>query len=296
VANGATSSGASALAATGCEERGILLSLLAAGAEEASLDALDEMRRRSCFEAWQALRAVGAEAQARIRAEWRQEAASGLPLGLERLHPSWIREALAGEPAYLLRALRSGLSEPVRTVSVQAVSVRAVVDWLLDADDGPTMNAPVCPSAGLQRDVERLAFGWLAPLCESACGPVAGRLCDLQFEELLAEATRYGARTVGQSLAGVAPGLRARAMASAGEPWARVIGEASLETVSSAARSAAADYANTMIPPSARTAGDRLLHIGLVALKSELAAESPGSFLRVAGRLPASLGRPMLGW
>ena len=282
MAHDATSSGASALAATGCEERGILLFLLAGSAVEASLDALDELRRQSCFRAWQGLRAVGAEAQARIRAEWLREAVSGLPMGLERLHPSWIREALAGEPAYLLRALRSGLPESV--------------NGLVDADDGPTMDAPARLSAGILRDVERLAFGWLAPLCESVCGPVAERLCDLQFEELLVESTRHGARTVGQSLAGAAPGLRARAMASAGEPWARVIGEASLEAVSGVARSAAADYANTTIPPVARTAGDRLLHIGLVALRSELAAESPGSLFRIAGRLPASLGRPMLGW
>ncbi len=139
--------------------------MLATGAEEASLDALDENRRQSCSKAWRALRAVGVEAQAQIRAEWLREAASGLPMGLERLHPSWIHEALAGEPAYLLRTLWSGLPQ-----AAGAVSVRAVVEGLLDADVGLTMDAPVRLSAGIHRDIERLAFGWLEPLCESACG------------------------------------------------------------------------------------------------------------------------------
>jgi hypothetical protein len=288
VANDATFSGTATLAATGGEERGILLFLLVAGVEEASLDALDEKRRRSCSKAWQALRAEGAEGQARIQDEWLREARSALPRGLERLHPSWIHAALAGEPTYLLRALGNGLPE----------SVQAVVAELLDedAENDLTADARLCLATGIQRDIERLAFGWLAPLCEGACGPSAEELCHLQFEDLLAEATRRGARTLGLSLAGAAPGLRARAMASAGEPWGRVIGEASLETVSSAERAAAANHAQTSIPPSARTAGVRLLHIGLVALKSELAAENPGSIFRVAGRLPAALGRPLLGW
>ena len=288
VTNDETSSGTSILSATCREERGILLSLLAAGAEDASLGALDERRRRSVSEAWQALCALDAATRARVRAEWLREAMAVLPNGLERLHPSWIDEALAGEPAYLLRALRAGLPAPVRVV----------VEGLLDgvAEDTVTVDADMCLATETRRDVECVAFGWLAPLCESACGPLAERLLGLPFADLLLEATRLGARTVGRSLAGAAPELRARAMASAGEPWARAIGEASLEVVSSADRLAAADHADTSIPPSARTAGDRLLHIGLVALKSDLAAENPGSIFRVAGRLPAPLGRPMLGW
>ena len=55
-------------------------------------------------------------------------------------------------------------------------------------------------------------------------------------------------------------------------------------------------HANERIPDSARTPCERLLHIGLAVLKSDLAAEHPGSVYRVAGRLPAALGRPMIGW
>jgi hypothetical protein len=85
-------------------------------------------------------------------------------------------------------------------------------------------------------------------------------------------------------------------MASAGEPWAQLIGAASLVAVSVEERSVAAALANQRIPDSARTPGERLLHVGLAALKSELVAEGTGSLLRVAGRLPEPLGRPMIGW
>jgi hypothetical protein len=86
-------------------------------------------------------------------------------------------------------------------------------------------------------------------------------------------------------------------MAAAGEPWAKVLGEASAETAANADRKIAMAHANnTRIPDSARTPSERLLHVGLAVLKPELAAEHAGSLYRVAGRLPAMLGRPMIGW
>jgi hypothetical protein len=85
-------------------------------------------------------------------------------------------------------------------------------------------------------------------------------------------------------------------MAAAGEPWAQAIGAASGESTSDAERKAAMAHAHARIPDSARTPGDRLLHIGLSVLKSELVAEHPGSLYCVAGRLPAALGRPLVGW
>ena len=274
--------------ATGEEERGILLSLFILGAEVAILDRLDERRHQACAEAWHELHDLDQETRNQIFDAWTQEAASVLPRGLERLHPSWIAEALAGEPVHLVRAVQPGLPEPVR----------AFVETLLSSagQDALKSNSSKSPSATATREVERLAFGWLAPLCESACGLLAESLCGLAFDELLTEVTRRGARAVGRSLAGATPALRARAMVAAGGPWAKTIGEASLENTSSEARSAAAALANTMIPASARTPAERLLHIGLAALQSELAAEQAGSLFRVAGRLPAPLGRPMIGW
>jgi hypothetical protein len=85
-------------------------------------------------------------------------------------------------------------------------------------------------------------------------------------------------------------------MAAAGDPWAQVIGAASADSASEAERKTAMAHASVRIPDSARTPSDRLVYVGLSALKSELADKHAGSIYRVAGRLPAALGRFMLGW
>lgn len=270
------------------EVRGILLSLFVMGAGEATLERLDEKRRAVCAKAWQALRVATEAERGRLLAEWRAEAESALPRGLERLHPSWIVAALENEPIHILRIVLSGLPESLRATVLGVPAFAGLAS-------PPAEKTTRCPDS-TKREVERVAFGWLAPLCESDCGPLAESLLALAFDELLSEATRRGARAVGQSLVGAAPALRARAMAAAGEPWAQVIGAASAEGVSDGERKIAMAHANARIPDLARTPGERLLHIGLAVLKSELAAEHPGSVYRVAGRLPAALGRPMIGW
>jgi hypothetical protein len=270
------------------EARGILLSLWAAGASKSALECLDEKRRAVCSMAWQTLLVASEAERARVLVEWRAEAVSGLPRGVERLHPSWIACALEGEPAHILQIVLPDLPEPLRS-SVPGLPGIAGIG------SRPAETMAACPAAA-KREIQRLAFAWLGPLCESDCGPLAESLCDLAFDELLSEVTRRGARALGQSLAGAAPALRARAMAAAGEPWAQVMGAAASESVSDADRKTAMAHAKMRIPDSARTPGERLLHIGLAALKSELAAEHPGSVARVAGRLPASLGWPIMGW
>lgn len=268
------------------EARGILLSLLAVGAGESALERLDERRRAICARAWQAL--LGEDGTSRVQRldAWRVEAVGTLPRGLDRLHPSWIVAALEGEPASIIQIALADLSQPLRAT---------VLGFIAGVGAWPTEKRDMCPAAS-KREVVRVAFGWLAPLCESECGPLAGHLCALAFDDLVTTATRRGACTVGQSLAGAAPALRARAMAAAGEPWAQVIGKASSDITSDADRKIAMAHANARIPDSARTPGERLLHIGLAVLKSELAHEHEGSIHRVAGRLPASLGRAMVGW
>lgn len=270
------------------EVRGIVLSMVAMGADGAALDSLDENRRAVCLEVWQKLHGVSEVEREQLLAGWRADAVSALPQGLERLHPSWIVAALAGEPAHILRLVLSELPEPLRTTVLGSPAIANV--GLL-----PTGKTEKCPVA-MKREVVRLAFGWLSPLCEGEGGPVAERLCVLAFDDLLTEVTGRGARAVGQSLAGADLALRARAMAAAGEPWAHVIGVASAEGLSTVERKIAMAHANTRIPDSARMPSDRLLHVGLAVLKSELAAEHEGSVYRLAGRLPASLGRPLIGW
>ena len=269
------------------EAHGILLALWSMGAEESVLECLDEKRRAVYAKMWQELLGANETARAQVLSEWRAEATNTLPRGLERLHSSWIVAALEGEPAHLLRIVLPELPESLRSV----LAIPGIVgDGSLSAG-----QIKACSVAN-KREVERIAFGWLAPLCESDCGPLAESLCGLAFDALLLEVTRRGARTVGQSLAGAPPALRARAMAAAGEPWAKVLGEASAETSSDADRKIAMAHANTRIPDSARTPSERLLYVGLAVLKSELVAEHAGSLYRVAGRLPALLGRPMIGW
>jgi hypothetical protein len=270
------------------EVRGILLSLFALGAGESVLEGLDEKRGTVCDRGWQALLALTEAERSRLLDEWRAEAASPLPRGLERLHPSWIVATLEGEPAHIVRLVALGLPESLRAI---VLGMPAVVDGISQ----PAGQIATFPGS-TRREVERVAFGWLAPLSESDCGPRAESLLALAFDELLSEITRRGARAVGQSLVGAAPALRARAMAAAGEPWAREIGAASAESVPDAERKTAMAHANARIPDSARTPSERLLHVGLAVLKHSLAADHPGSIYRVAGRLPAVLGQPLIGW
>lgn len=270
------------------EARGILLSLLAMGAAESALERLDENRRSVCVEAWQEHIVASEVERGRILGELRAEAVSTLPRGLDRLHPSWIGAALEVEPASILQIALADLPQSLRATVLGLPGIAL-------AGSRATLKLHLC-SAAVKREVVRVALGWLAPLCESDCGPLAEGLCALAFDDLVTEATRRGAYTVGQSLAGATPALRARAMAAAGETWAQVIGKASAKSTSDADRKIAMVHANTRIPESARTPSERLLHIGLAVLISELATEHPGSLYRVAGRLPASLGRPMVGW
>jgi hypothetical protein len=142
----------------------------------------------------------------------------------------------------------------------------------------------------------RLAFARLAALCAGEAGPLARELCALGTDELLSEITSRGARVVGRSLAGAPPALRARAMAAAGEPWARAIAAGTLEAVAKEAQREAATLARAAGGTETGAARERLLAIGLAQLKIELEHEHPGSRLRVAGRLPAPLGRSLAGW
>ena len=266
----------------GCETQGVLLALVSLAADESVLDVLAGEDREQCSHAWRALEGLAQDVRERTLSDWRMQASSGLPRGLERLHPSWIESALAGEPPDLLAYFRKSLPE----------GCRGVVEALMRGADAPAMEARLSPAFAFE--VERAAFGNLAQLCDGACGSLAVSLCGLGFEALHAEVIRTGARTLGQSLAGTDAVTRAHAMALAGEPWAQVIADASAEKVSDDDRRAARVHAATNVHASAGTPSDRLLHIGLAVLRERLLAEHVGSVFRVAGRLPAALGRQLL--
>jgi hypothetical protein len=242
------------------------LALLRLDAGAAALAAVGEAWREVLRAAWRALRAADERTRTQTLALWQAEALSAKPEGLLHLHPSWSEEALAGERSEVVAAVQAA----------------------------PAASGTIPPET--TRELARLAFAWLAPLCESAAGPLAERLCRLEPAALVTELTRRGARVVGRSLAGAAPVLRARAMAAAGEPWAQEIAAAFAEKVSRDECAAAGVFANAVATADERTPRERLLAVGLAALEAELVAEAPGSVLRVAGRLPAPLGRVLVGW
>ena len=264
------------------EAKGVLLSLVALGGDEAALGGLYEDERAECMAAWRALGELDEEARRALLSVWTVSAHGEATAGIDSLHPTWIEAALEGEPDYLLRHLRGRLPLPLQ----------AVVEKLMT--DAPAENQDVGIPAELSREIERLAFEPLARLCEGGCGPIAAWLCALEFEALQVEVIRKGARTLGHSLAGTDASIQARAMALAGQPWAAVMAEAFAETISAEQRRVARMHASANVHASARTAAERLLHVGLAALKSELAEEGAASMLRVAGRLPAELGRSLL--
>jgi len=233
---------------------------------DANLAALTSQLREPARQAWRAWQALDQAARARVLAAWRAEAAGGLSLGLSRLHPSWAQEALADEREVVVAAIRG------------------------DVPDGQRMPRETA------RELARLAFLHLAPLWESEAGPLAVPLVAMAPDDLVTEIKRRGARTVGRSLAGAPLALRARAMAGAGEPWAREIAATSRVEVTIAERAAARALAAAGAASDGRTADDRLLAVGLAATQAELAGEGPGSLWRLAGRLPAPLGRALIGW
>jgi hypothetical protein len=192
-------------------------------------------------------------------AGWRDAAEHGVLGEVEALHPSWMEESIAAEHAPVGRAARERAGGP-------------------------------------SRDLARLVFGRLAPMWESRGGVHADELCQLGPAELVEEIRRRGARTVGLSLARAPRELCARAMAAAGETWAQIIAEAAQAAVSDGERKAARSVAAAATTNASGSTEDRLLQVGLLALRAELLAEGQGSVFRVAGRLPSQLGRRLLGW
>jgi hypothetical protein len=246
--------------------RGAALALCRLAAEGSALRFFEERQREVLSSAMEELCASDPPTRARTLSDWRREAASVVSEGLSRLHPSWIDEALAGE--------RTEVAEMARA---------AIIDGRRAFE-------------GVGRDVARAAFGWLVPLCESRAGPLAEELCGRSDEALRTEIVRRGARAIGRSLAGAPPTLRARAMAAVGEPWAREIAAGSTERLTREERGAATALATGAAVSEDCDPRERLLLVGVAALRAELAADAPGSCLRVAGRLPAWLGRRLVEW
>lgn len=164
------------------EERGLLLCLGLQSTGDAVLARLAGDRRQLCRKAWQDLRALSRSDRAALLAEWSVETQAPFPLGMERLHPSWLAEAIASEPAELWSALLCGLPG------------REAVEPLLSeihGDSAVATNGETWPSESVV-ELQSCVFGRLAPFCAGPAGPVGAGLCRLGCKELLVEIARRG--------------------------------------------------------------------------------------------------------
>lgn len=192
-----------ALTALSAEDRGCLLGASLLGLE-------DPAGLSVSAEAWAALRSLPKAERAALLAAWMAELQAPFPAGLERLHPSWVAEALANEPEDLWPALLMGLPN--------AAQVRACF---------PGKSIPEADGQAWHLDavteMQRQVFAGLAPLCVSPSGPLGARLCRLSCEELLTEVDRREASELRYELIreGAASLLAVvgRLPAARGRPW-----------------------------------------------------------------------------
>jgi hypothetical protein len=159
-----------------------LLGLSLGAADDAALARLAGDRREACRTAWQALRALSRSDRAALLAGWIVEAQAPFPPGMERLHPSWLAEAIVREPVETWPALLCGLP-----------GLQAVEPLLseIPGDSAVATNGETWPTESVA-ELQRCVFGRLAPFCVGPAGPVGAGLCRLGCEELLIEISRRG--------------------------------------------------------------------------------------------------------
>lgn len=269
------------------EECGLLWALFHAGLDERVLGQLEKNSRDRCQAGYRALAELPAEEREAELATWQSEACAACPPGLDRLHPSWIKEAIRHEPLVLIRPFLQGLP----------TSVQCHVDayFAQEAEESGTSSELPGLDPRRGREILRFLLNPLEAFLSDAIGPLASELRALAFDQLILRIMHHGAETVGRSLSGAPLAIRAKAMAALGKPWAALVGEHSSEKLSADERTAALNHTMAAIPSSATSAEDRLFHIGLSVLKEPLFKEGVESLFSVAGRLPHSLGCPWLG-
>jgi hypothetical protein len=167
-----------AFATLSAEERGCLLGASLLGLGEAALAPLVADSHEAWRAAWQALRALPRTERAGILAGWLFEMKTPFPAGMERLHPSWIAEAIASEPEELWPALLSG------------VPGAEFVAALLPRRADPNEQSDQTWSAESLSELQRCVFVRLAPLGVAPAGPAGAGLCRLSCAELLVEVMR----------------------------------------------------------------------------------------------------------
>jgi hypothetical protein len=275
------------------DEQGAVLGLafaLASGRPGASLEAAGRLRGAAgvrCRIALEALAALPEAARAAELGALAELVAAPVPAGLERVHPGWLRRALAGESAAVLRVVALGLP----------AEVGRVVDEILDGRGEDLGPATLAPAASVVADLRRILFFGLVPMPPDGSGqatPLARDLCALSTAALVEEIDQRGAATLGLALRGAPAEAVARAAAGVGEPLARVvISAAQGATVGAAEARAWARALVESVPPEEAARGVTRA-VGLRALAHDLAEEGGPGLAAVAQRLPPVVGDALL--
>jgi len=166
----------------GPAERGLVLGLSLLALGDAAVSRLAGDHRDACGRAWQALRTLSRAHRAALLAGWIVETNAPFPPGMERLHPSWLAEAIASQPAELWPVLLSGLpgAQVVQSLLSQSHDAAVIAN-----------ERDAWPSDGVA-ELQRLVFNRLARLCMGPCGPLGAGLCRLSCAKLLAEVAGRG--------------------------------------------------------------------------------------------------------
>ena len=228
-----------------------------------------------CRAAVAAVLSLAPEAQTAARAALGAEIGAGLPAGLERVHPGWVRRALEGERGDVIRAVVRGAPPEVTRVADELLAAR-------DEPAGPPFDGRAVA------ELRRAVFAALAPMPGPGGPPRACALCALTFSQLLEEVDRRGATALGLALAGAPDAVVARAAAAAGEPHAREVLAAARSATSPEARAAARALVTSVPEGEAARGGVRA--VGLRAVARDVAPEGEAALTAVAQRLPPAVG------
>ena len=264
------------------EMRGFVLGATLLGLDEAGPPHLAARAAEACAAAIAALARMSRAGKSARLGQLARELGSSFPPGLELVHESWIREALAAEPSDLLANLVAGAPPKVRAAGNQLLVSRA-------EEDPP---APLVLAAELATEMRRSAFEALTAAIEHV-GTAVAPWFDLSPPQLLMEVRRLGARSLGASLAAAPMDVRARAMAAVGARFAadlRAAAESCEQVERADGESDVKDAAGTI----GGTVEERLEQMGMSALQRRLHGENTEVRRALALRLPLRLGRRLL--
>jgi hypothetical protein len=236
-----------------------------------------------CEAALQTLGTLPREAKAARIGQLARELGAPYPAALDQVHSSWLRKALATEPSDLVGALVAGAPPSARLAAAEILSARA--------REG-NVAEPLTLIPEIAIELRRFVFGALASSTPPS-GPTIAPLLACSPSELLLEVRRFGARSLGASLASAPVDVKARAMAGVGPALAEDLREAT-RNADNVRRFEAESDVKAASAATGAAVEERLELIGISALDRHLRAESVDVRRALAVRLPSRLGKRLL--